>query len=386
MVLFVERWAAVREPTVAAQQALAAAYLHLRLLDRAFSRVEALADAREATPAMFALGVTILRLRGWPDDAQRFAQRAVERFPDEPSVSDLMATAREPWPHPSPDPADPVAVAVAEAEQAMVGGHFVRAQVELQRFRREHSKRNTRVDELLWAIRGDFAMDVGLEHLVPLLLPRTDASDTLVPVEDSEIGGAASTEAFRQLFRNLDMDDDGPDDPALEEATHITEMAGLAQSAQQGDPGPSDTQIMRVVRRGRDDADAIETVLANTLSDLGVSDYARPDHLEDDSIVVVTRRDERGPPITEPMKVGKAKVQRDARREAAAHQQLTRGTPIDDFLEPPKPTTVSWLTQVTDRLREEGRNAAFWAGGAAMLAVFGLVLLIAAIGLSLSAQ
>ncbi|MEN0063104.1 MAG: hypothetical protein AAGA48_13195 [Myxococcota bacterium] len=377
VVLFVERWAAVREPTYAAKRALAEAYVHLRLLGRAFSRVEALIEVPDASPDVWVLGVTILRMRGWLDQATAFARRAERAFPENRALGALVDVASEPWPAFAPaSDSDLVAVAIADAEQAMVQGQLVRAQVGLQRIRRQLTRPNGRVDELLWAIRGDFEMDAGIDQLVPLLLPNRDAADTLVPIDDHSVGSEPSTEAFRQLFRNLDLDDE-VDDPDLEEPTHITEMAELAQRARQG-AADSDTHVMRVVHRepaARSDPDVLETQLAASLSsptDGKASDYARPDHLEDDAIVVVTRREEARTPIdTEPFAVEVARVTRDARREAQAHEKLADAP--EAFLEPPAPPPpVPWTAQVSDRLRAEGQTLAFWVGGIVMLAVVGV--------------
>ncbi len=371
VVLFVERWAVDRQPTFAARLALAEAYVHLRLLDRAFTRVEALLGHPEATPVVWRLGVRILRMRGWLDEATSFARRAERAFPDDASMAELVDSASEPFTSAPPAQGDAAASAIAEAEAAMLLGQFVRAQVALQRVRRQLTRPHGRVDELLWAIRGDFTMDAGIEQLVPLLLPSPDSSDTLVPIDDEALGGPASAEAFRQLFRKLDVGLDEMD-PDSEEATHISEMAEIVRRA--GGSLESDTEIARVVR-DEPDPDALETAVAGKLIEAS-SDYARPDHLEDDSIVVVTRREvPREPPITEPFAAEVARVSQDVRREAIAKEELPGGA-VERFLHAtPIPAPRRWTELLGERLREEGRSAAFWAGGAAVLLFFGVLFL-----------
>ncbi|MEM6931080.1 MAG: hypothetical protein AAF602_29365, partial [Myxococcota bacterium] len=87
VVLFVERWAVVREPTLPAQLALAEAYVHLRLLDRAYSRIEGILARPESTAAMWRLAVEILRMRGWLDQATTLARRAERAFPHDAAIS-----------------------------------------------------------------------------------------------------------------------------------------------------------------------------------------------------------------------------------------------------------------------------------------------------------
>jgi len=378
VVLFVERWATVREPTLPARQALIEAYVHLRLLDRAFSRVEALVAEGDAPAAIWRLGVEVLRMRGWLDEATSFARRAEQAFPDDASMSALVDQASEPWQPPIVDD-DPLARAIAVAEASMREGQLVRAQVELQRLRRQSPRRIARVDELLWAIRGDFTMDASIEQLVPLLMPRPESSDTLVPVEDDALGGEASTEAFRQLFQNLEVPDDESFDPALEEPTHITATAGAEAGdlAEVVDLLPraeealeSDTQVARVGPRDAP-VDAVEAAFEGG----DHSDYASPEHLEDDAIVVVTRRvGSREPVITEPFAAEVARVTLDARQEEVARAELA-ATPVERFLRPsPEPPPPRFTELLRARIQEEGRSVAFWAGGAAVLLFFGVLM------------
>lgn len=334
VIRLVEAWAAQGTPTPRARLAAARAFFHLRLMDRALSRVrEALDAAPEDAEALLLLARVYVE-RGWPHKARRPLQQ----------LRDAGQEDTELWARANADPVRPEANAreieregnparlLALAEAFTATGSFLRATGILERLRRSDPE-NPRLAELLWGLAGDFRpaepMDVLLARATPAL-PRehtleepehTESLDLRAADLDPEHGAGATFPAlFKYAPSTTAFSEDDPQE-ATQASALASPDAGAAGGTEGTDPGRArlvevtkadegDTQIMLVLRPGderppathrrRDEEDPLrETLnLRAWQASMGVastSDLAdTADDLleeEDDDRVVMTQRE-----------------------------------------------------------------------------------------------
>ena len=326
----VDQWGEFGEPTPAARLAQAEAFLRLRMMDKAWVRLKALIERREAGAKPHRLSARVFLDRGWPSKARKIVQMGLEVEPDDDALQALWEEAsEEPEPFDSSRADDPDAdndLLVEVAEHFMAQGAFVRAASLLERVRRDDPAHG-RAGDLLWALRGEYALEEPLHQVVercaPDLATLAELSDEGDHTESADLGAMPlqierdnNDDRFPALFRHLEPTD--ADQPADEgEVTAVSSLAEMQQLAElardERDPteAAEDTQIMRVVHK----AGALEPVssdeavhgtkgqvdssfnLADFRREMGMDvdvasdlDYQIPES-EDDSVVVVTRKE-----------------------------------------------------------------------------------------------
>lgn len=208
----VERWSEVGEPTPAARIAEARAFVDLRLVDRAWSRLRDLIEAPEPSREALVVAIELFLLREWHERARKLVAWAVARDPTDPGLRALQARAVEPPTAVEPPNVDPeeltVAELVASAEQHMAHGTFIKARSMLERARRR-APDNLRAKDLLWALNGDFTVEGSLDALyrrlseqVSVTPDETEQTEFLPKEQDREELHASGIEPkFSSLFR-----------------------------------------------------------------------------------------------------------------------------------------------------------------------------------------
>lgn len=348
LVVLVEKWASVDEPSPSARIAQAEAFIALRLLDRAWVRLKEPVERDPPSLDAIEMAANMFLLRGWRNQARKAIARGLAEQPDHPGLQALWACATA-EPETSTDDEvlasdAPLADVLRIAEGHMVHGAFVRAQALLERVRRLQPN-NPRASELLWAIGGEFTTPQTLAALCGGLTdgPQLggDFSDDPEHTESVSVQSLGlpppktkSDQAFSGLFRNLrKRGRSKTTTPDITERTAVASMADLLPIIAEVDTvdsdGSEDTQILRVVHRDGDgDPDALN--LAEP-PEQGVSDFLAGAEEEDESVVIVTRRDDPSPP-TDP-DTGERGLFLDTAVEDQAHQQ--QGTAEGSFAEAP---------------------------------------------------
>lgn len=385
VILFVEKWSANGRPTPSARLALAQAYLQLRLLDPAWIRLKELLDHPTLGHEATKLSAELFLLRGWQDRARVLALEALEQQPDDAELQHIatQADATPPEPEALAEGEAPPADLIKAAELHMARGAFVRARALLERARRRAQPRKIpRVEELLWALRGEFATDASLLELYHRLLPTPEPqpSEPTVPLPtpgETEIAGVSALttperdegDGFRGLFRDLEEAAEAAEDN--DEVTAISQLAPpealaalseLDEDDEDTDPGYSDTEIMRIVRKGeplRRVQGPVHTTppqidedfdLARYRDQLGASvpdsDYALDRDDEDDNLVIVTGQ-ARSTDQDDTLAASIVAVDRDAAREDEARG--LQGSADESWASPPQPDLE--ITQPLDRPR-----------------------------------
>lgn len=251
----VERWAETGEPTPAARIAEARSFVDLRLVDRAWSCLRDLVEAPEPRREAVLVAVELFLLREWHERARKLVTWAVNRDPSDPALRALQARASEPATTIEPPNVDPDELNVAElvhvAEHHMAHGAFIKARSMLERARRR-SPQHPRVQDLLWALAGDFSVSSSLDGLYHRLgdsiaeVPdETEQTEYLQKAPPGEPPSAAGNPRFSKLFRSEPRASGEPAAPGLSIA-HLA-RADLAPSADA--PGQRTIESSRRSRR-----------------------------------------------------------------------------------------------------------------------------------------
>ncbi|MCO4774320.1 MAG: hypothetical protein KDA24_30130, partial [Deltaproteobacteria bacterium] len=356
LIRLVERWSETGEPTRRAHLLQARALIDLCLMDRAWVRLNEVLQQHEDDVETMLLAAEMFVERGWPVRARKLLRRARELKVDPERLVELERRASEPPLQPATRSREVEQTGTPEeqlalAERFQATGSFLRAKSILERLRRNHAGTwDSRVDDLLWALSGDFAKEDGdpmelARSLVPgLSEPPDEPAEYTESVRASEVTSVGNSE----LDGDLEDDDDGPAFPALfrrldqtqdtETASEVTAVSLMADRDEMvrrmlkaedaefddddfddddevmGQPGArgGDTQIMLVVRKDGRASDqhhrrkAEEYSLRETLnlreyqSEMGMEapppteDEVRMEE-EDDDLIVVTRREGKAP-------------------------------------------------------------------------------------------
>lgn len=291
-----------------ARVAQARALSRVGLVDRAWARLQGLIDDAGASAESFAATAELFLARRWPKRAREVLHKGLRAFPEHQGLKDLWDRLSEPLTTPDLDAVDDAAADVpaliTAAHHLIASGSHTRARTLLERAQRQDPA-NLHVDDMLWALDGDFSVDASLGELVTRYGPDLGALADLeeepehtesiriadvLPVEERDKGGS-----FPNLFREQDprteMIPEGLFDDASDEITKVSAMldiGGLDTIVDQTFTGEH-TEIQRVISR----ATLVEAAASDTAFDLKAlrSDLAAPE-LEDDELVVVTRRDD----------------------------------------------------------------------------------------------
>lgn len=345
LIMLVERWASVGQPSRSARLHQIRALLDLRLMDRAWVRIrEAMeADPDDIEPVILAAEMFVAR--GWPVRARKILEEPCARFPKSEILRDWMLRARQPAREPPANARDIERDGTPDqqillAEEFLSTGSFLRARTLLERLKAQ-LPHNQRVDDLLWGLKGELdPSDLTLEALARKLAPELGTGligdeapepSESVPLEDvtatriENPDPDAKEPEFPALFRSFN-----PHLPVVDDETgEVTSKVKMASpedlkslSAVPDEAGElpmrhEDTEIMMVIQgagvpvpadtpvhtRRPQDYNLKETLdlaawrkhhgMAGGASDLGPESSKEDGYLEeeDENLVVVTRRE-----------------------------------------------------------------------------------------------
>ena len=286
LICFVERWSSVRQPTAKAQLAQARAFLDLRLMDRAWVRLQELQyDERERIEVL-RLTAQMFLLRGWPNRALKPIADALSERPSDPELLRLRNEAENDAPPTDPgislEDENDIAIALPLAEHYLATGAFLKAQRLLEKLKRNETS-NQRIEDLLWALEGDFTSSEEslLDFCEKYRPPPSTGSE-----EVSNLGDSQSLNPKIALFPNLFRD---VTDPSIEvtEEVEITELQHISPASDL--PEFPDTT---------DDTDVLHVIGDIAYSELdsdtfGLDQVPLPPETEieeeDDNLIVLTR-------------------------------------------------------------------------------------------------
>lgn len=319
LVSTVERWSQVGAPTPRARLAQIEALLDLRVMDKAWTRLQAIPEDSPDALRRWKLTARMFVERGWPNRAREAVEQATALAPDDAEVQALAAASLEPPRNPPahlPPAESPFEERLAVAETLLACGAFLKARRMLDVLDQERPG-DRRVSDLLWALQGDYELvgatlqQVVSHYAVP---PRAADPATGTPVVVTRNRGSGARDgAFPALFRGPASDRDRADSEA--ETTMATRMEDIRRAPSLPDlDRDDDTAVLRVVGDDLTDADA------------GVAPpSARPEDVEeeDDVVVMVRRRDLQAPPETRrPMPLPPAARRPDRRKKTPVPQEL----------------------------------------------------------------
>lgn len=297
LIRLVERWSEAGEPTRRAQVLQARALVDLCLMDRAWVRLNEVINQHPDDIEAMMLAAEMFVERGWPVRARKLLRRVRELDEHQPDLDALDDRAQQPPLQPaanareieqSGSPEDQLAL----AERFQSTGSFLRSKSILERLRRNHpGPWDSRVDDLLWALSGEFAREEGdpvelARSLVPeITAPPEDGGEftesvlasevTSVGAEDSdEAGGDGEGPAFPALFRRLEADQE------TETASEVTAVSLMADR---------DKMVERLLRE-EDDEYGDEHFDDD---DADVMDYPEGPRSGDTQIMLVVHKDGR---------------------------------------------------------------------------------------------
>jgi hypothetical protein len=387
LVGFVEAWAEFADPTPKARLAQAEGFRRLRLMDKAWVRLKALIDRKEAGVEPHRQAARLFLDRGWPGKARKILQLAMELEPSDEGLSSLWDEASEADPPTvdtsAADDADASHEAlVGVAEHFMSQGAFVRARSLLERIRRDDPT-HRRAGDLLWALDGDFSLDEPLSDVVdryaPDLSTLAELSDDGDHTESADLDTLPlqierdnDSDRFPALFRHLEPTDPEQQPTEEGEVTAVTslaemqQLAALATEPREATEAGEDTQIMRVVHKAgglepvgdeavHDGATQVDSSfnLADFRREMGMDvsvdsdlDFHSPES-EDDSVVVVTRREEEQESLLETTGKGLT-LDTEADARAAAVQGAYDEEGWANLGEEPEPTPEPEATPPTE--------------------------------------
>ena len=355
VVRLVQRWDEVSGAPRAARLVEARALLQLRLMDRAWVRLRELTESDPKDAVALALMAEMFIERGWPARARKTLDRIRALDSDEEVPEGLVTRAASPPLQPPPNAREvertgsPSEV-LALAERYLATGSVIRGRALLERLRRGGVE-EARVEQLLWALRGEFnSPRLSLADLVADLCPPASVAEweqaartESIRLDDLNQADPPTAElhklpldarpgggAFPTLFRR-DPSTDGRLRPGEEEEVTVTSHMASEQELADAPPeeatdaGPAipeardDTRIMQVIPRGggqrlgkvdgpihtrKDTPDRLrETLdLRAYQKSMGMTDIARDGESgdsdesfleeEDEDLVVMTRREE----------------------------------------------------------------------------------------------
>lgn len=338
-----EAWAHQNPLPREASLAQARAFLSLKLMDRAWVRLRELTDSStEATEDIEPLLLTadMFLERGWPARARKVLQRAGRIDATNSALPALAKRAAAPPLRPPPNARELERHGTPEqlvflAERYLATGSMLRGKSLLERVRRLQPG-NSRVEQLLWGVKGDFIAQSGRgQSLVELVAElgsdqssEWDAVENTESINFSDITAAGIMppsapetdrgDSFPLLFRRRMVIGEGEEEDA--EVTISARLASIDEMAdapemESTDPGIAeleedpDTRIMEFISNRNGEVELVPAISADDSSstrperravDLrALSDSEDDAELEDGSfledededLVVMTRRE-----------------------------------------------------------------------------------------------
>lgn len=309
LVAMVERWSQMGDPTAKARLAQVRALLDLCMMDRAWTRLQAMRHEERNDCERLELTARMFLARGWPKRARKVLDEATDRFPEHEVWAELSQLAEAPprrAPAIEPRADDAFEHRVAASEAYLATGAYLKARRLLESLDRDHPD-DPRVQDLLWALRGDYELaGHTLQSLVERYSPSSAFADLGDFDEDADLTESitvadvpfASTwdggqGAFPTMFLDGDDDEEGTAraEPAeVTQSTSVDELdRAIAPPVSFGDD--DDTQVLRVVSMAAE-------LKANDFDFSPPTSPGLVDELEgeDDAVVMLTRQQERQPP------------------------------------------------------------------------------------------
>lgn len=330
LVSTVERWSQVGAPTVRARLAQIEALLDLRVMDKAWTRLQAIPDEQPEALHRWKLTARMFVERGWPNRAREAVERATALAPEDSEVIALAEAShgppRTPPAHLPPAEA-PFADRLAVAETLLACGAFLKGRRMLDVMDQERPG-EARVADLLWALQGDFDLvgatlpQIVAHYAVPEAAPPTNPGATGPLHVTRSRSSANRSGAFPALFRGPTSDRDRADTEA--ETTMATRLEDLRPAPSLPDlDRDDDTAVLRVVGGDDTDPDASGRPRARGTEDL---------EEEDDVVVLVRRRELQSPPETRrPMPLPPAARRTDRKAKKTPPPQELELADIEDL-------------------------------------------------------
>lgn len=311
LVSMVERWAQLGEPTPRAMLAQIEGFLDLCMMDRAWTRLQALPDTEVWRRQRLILTARMFIDRGWPRRARKVLDEALIHWPDDAHLRELSVQADSPprrAPSHEPDPDAPFEEQLSVAEIWLATGAFLRARRLLEHLIRRFPQ-EPRPGDLLWALRGDYELAAATLPAIAASwgAPGTAADDVAdfpeepeptdsvrhrgAHVEGLDVGSSSFPQLFEGGVRPTDRDEE--ETAEITQASRMPELIRLAQreGRREFDDREEDTQVLRVVN-------SIESMPPRYREEEPPSSPGFADELEgeDEAVVQLTRNAERQPP------------------------------------------------------------------------------------------
>ncbi len=285
LVQVAERWSAVGQLPAAVALAEARALLELRLMDRAWVRLQQAQEAGEDELDILTLTAEMFLERGWPLRARKPIRRALELDGQDQKLRQLAKRAQQPPLEPDPRARELERTGTPEqllelAERFLCTGSKIRALSILERLRRKSGPWAYRVEELLWGLSEDFESDENLLVMAESVAIHTGFAER-EPTGDSE--GFAHMErtmtgvrselpeeveegaAFPALFRWVDQDEDDFGGTEVTAVSRLADLVGEDELPEMTEDlehtGSHDTRIQRVVHRDMEEEEDADPIL-----------------------------------------------------------------------------------------------------------------------------
>ncbi len=379
VIRLIEKWGQQGPLPREASLAQAQAFLALRLMDRAWVRLRELTDTDPDDVDALLMTAEMFLERGWPARARRVLARARDRGSSDDRLASLERRAAEPPLRPPPNARELERHGSPEqlvwlAERYLATGSLLRGKSLLERVRRIQPD-SQRVEQLLWAMRGEFGPH--RESLTELVIElggedlsaEWDGNENTESISVADItaaGGLAPVENGRQdapfplLFRRSSRTI--PGDVDEREVTVTSRLASSAELAdapemQHTDPhgmlgldDDPDTRIMEVIsnRSGEMELVPVEGSPRKAVDLRALQEEAdgqETDFLEDEDqdLVVMTRREkERGPAARTTPRAQRAPIKVIEKHPIPLTSPGPELTPLELDDDLPEPAAGAW--------------------------------------------
>lgn len=335
LVSAVERWSQHGTPTLRARLAQIEALLDLCVMDKAWTRLQAIPEDSPEALRRWKLTARMFVERGWPNRAREAVEHATALAPTDPAVLALaeasLAAPRTPPAHLPPAEA-PFAERLAVAETLLACGAFLKARRMLDVLDQERPG-DRRVSDLLWALQGDYELvgatlsQVVSHFAIPQPVQAAEPTAGAPVVVTRNRASGARDGAFPALFRGPSSDRERADTEA--ETTMATRLEDLRRPPSLPDlERDDDTAVLRVVGGDLTDPDAVVAPPSARAEDM---------EEEDDAVVLVRRRELQPPPETRrpmPLPPAARRPDRKAKKTPVPQElELEDIQDLDDFEE-----------------------------------------------------
>ena len=159
VIQLVDHWHTIGQPTPIAHLAAIRALMQLCQMDRAWARLR---EILEEHPKWLDAQLTAAELflqRGWPKQARKPLEQALQLQPEHPRIFEIQKNMRTETKETTSLEGDPTAEdLIAHAKFLLSTGSSLKGRALLNQIRKTDPN-NPIVSQLLWAIRGDYALN-----------------------------------------------------------------------------------------------------------------------------------------------------------------------------------------------------------------------------------